>query len=137
MEKCRYKVGILNLRDCGADAPGLCGSCSRPVCMRHGKGVAGREGIFCPECRLDLEKGGKQGQPVDGDENLAMQRRSMYHSSGYSRPFFFGAPGVYGSDDYRAFESSAAPAGGADEGGLDEEDPGRKKKIKGTDFQDS
>ena len=148
MEKCRYKIGILNLRDCNADATAQCSNCARPVCARHGKEREYKGGFMCLECSLDLDKGkksaGKEDASASGDESLAMRRREIYQNSGYHHPFYFGASGLYGGDDYRAFEAGSAPKGGQGEAddflsGPDGEEggPRRGKKIKESEFQDS
>jgi hypothetical protein len=99
MGKCRFKIGLLNLRDCGNDAIYQCGECNRPICSHHFKEAAG--GIkLCLECHASKLP---EGAAADEDVNRLRYRNSIYHAAHY-RPYYFDHGPSYGLDDYESFE---------------------------------
>jgi len=118
MARCRHKIGLLSLRDCGNPVVGLCVDCNRPVCDKHMKDTD--RGTVCLECfTQNLED-----QEMSGEAARVYHRRTYYHSTGYY-PYYYGHSLRYGDDDYRYFD--AEPASNID----------HDQDIDPEDFQDS
>ena len=64
--KCRAKVGMLVISECGRAASANCSLCGRPVCGRH-KCTSSR-GTVCPECSAarEVAQGTMQPRPPAG-----------------------------------------------------------------------
>lgn len=123
MPKCKYKVGLLNLQDCGKEGVAACSSCNRPVCGAHSRVSA--QGTLCLECYINKvpEQKGETGDP----EYLAARRRSMIYHAAAFHPYYFGAGRRYGYDDYTYFDDDYDQDGVA--AGKEDVEPG--------DFQES
>lgn len=120
--KCKYKVGLLNLQDCGVENAIPCGECGRPVCTAHYRQSQDR--MVCLECFTKQ----MPNQPYTGTDSSirnALWRQSMY--SGGFRPYYYGHGPRYGNDDYDNFDRRSRVN---DDGVEDEE-------IDAKDFQDS
>ena len=126
--QCRAKVGMLVLRDCGAEAVAACDACGRPICRAHQCPVA--QGVSCPECAARDE----QTARVTPAARTARRRSRWYRSHRY-RPYYYGGYGhrhhYYSDGDYRTFdrgeagEAEAPAEGPAEEAGAlaEAEDP--------------
>lgn len=119
--KCKYKVGLLNLQDCGAENAIPCGDCGRPVCAAHYRQA--QDKMVCLECFTKQMPGDKPYVGQDETIRNAFWRRSMY-SGGY-RPYYYGHGVMYGNDDYEYFDQRTRTGG-------DEQE-----EIEPKDFQDS
>ena len=84
--QCRAKVGMLVLRDCGAEAVAACDACGRPICRAHQCPVA--QGVSCPECAARDE----QTARVTPAARTARRRSRWYRSHRY-RPYYYGGYG--------------------------------------------
>ncbi len=127
MAKCKYKVGLLNLQDCGKEGVAVCASCNRPVCGAHSR--IHEKSTLCLECFVNKvpEKDDKSGDP---DYRAARRRNLIYGAAGAAafHPFYFGRSRSYGYDDYTYFDDTYAAAGNTVAG---------KEEIEPSDFQES
>lgn len=121
---CRAKIGLLVLRDCGAEARELCPSCSRPICKQHRVKTA--TGIRCPEC-CAKDQQATEVLPV----RRARQRDAYYDRYDY-RPYYYGYDHTpYFHDyDYRTFDDGDA----VDYDPLGEIEPGLQDTDEGRDW---
>ncbi len=123
MAKCRYKVGLLNLRDCGSEAETQCATCNRPVCGEHLRHA--QDGtVQCLEC---FSEGLPEGSAADRGVDRLRYRRSIYGHSHY-HPYYMGRGPRYGHDDYDTFDDTECGTS---------TDCGDEERVEASDFQDS
>ena len=97
VSKCKAKVGMLILRDCGELASEKCASCGIPICLDHMTNLPGK-GLVCPNCA--------DSDPDTADKHpfSRTRRRRHYHSHyGYS-PYYYGHHRYYSDSDRRSVE---------------------------------
>lgn len=127
MAKCKYKVGLLNLQDCGKEGTHVCPACNRPVCGAHSR-ILGAE-ILCLECFVNKAPADK-GITGDAEYQTARRRNLIYGAAGAAafHPFYFGRSRSYGYDDYTYFDDTYTDAG---------ENVAGKEEVEPSDFQES
>lgn len=121
MPKCRYKVGLLNLQDCGKEGVNVCASCNRPICGAHSKIL--EQKTLCLECYVNTAP---EKDDVAGDEEFgaARRRNRIYQTRGF-HPYYYGSGRRYGNDDYNNFDDDYKP------------DTDGKEDVEPSDFQES
>ncbi|HOT46686.1 MAG TPA: hypothetical protein PLM53_10795 [Spirochaetota bacterium] len=128
MAKCKYKVGLLNLQDCGKEGVTVCASCNRPVCGAHSR--IHERSTLCLECFVNKVPEQKDKGPGPGEdaEYRAARRRNLIYGATAFHPYYFGRSRSYGYDDYTYFDDTYAAAGDPVAG---------KEEIEPADFQES
>jgi hypothetical protein len=116
MTPCQFKRGFFTFRTCDRTAVKQCESCGLSACPFHLSVQSGMR--FCVDCAAG-QNTNETGEDFEND-NWVYSERHSYYSSGY-RPF------MYGSQDYRSFDSHA------DETDNFDDDP----YAAGGDFSDS
>ena len=130
MPGCKFKIGLLNLRDCKQPVSAHCGSCNRPICSEHSRSSED-ENTLCLECYAQQAP----EKESDDDVSYVEQRRDIYETSGFHGVYFGHTMTHYGSDDYEVFETDA---GSFDEyDGDASEDDFSADTLSPEDFQDS
>ncbi|MBP7735137.1 MAG: hypothetical protein KA369_04115 [Spirochaetes bacterium] len=123
MAKCKYKVGLLNLQDCGKESIYVCASCNRPVCGLHGK--VHENNTLCLECYVNKVPD-QEGAAGDADYRTA-RRRSLIYGAAAFHPYYFGSGRRYGYDDYTYFDDNYNMS----------RDAAGKEEVESKDFQES
>lgn len=105
MARCRHKLGLLSLRDCGIEQETNCSECGKPVCKNHYR--THEEKPFCIECYLKIKKNSKD---IDQDNDLQQERirNSYYHQYAFIPFYRTGYYNDYDDDyesDYESFDS--------------------------------
>ncbi len=123
MPKCKYKVGLLNLQDCGKEGVTVCASCNRPVCGAHSKIF--EKSTLCMECFVNKVPD-KDDKAVD-DESRAARRRNLIYGAAAFHPYYFGTGRRYAHDDYTYFDDTYDST----------RDAVGKEEVEPSDFQES
>ncbi len=126
MAKCKYKVGLLNLQDCGKEGVTACASCNRPICGAHSKIF--EKSTLCLECYVNKVPG-KDDMTGDAEYRAARRRNMIYGAAGAAafHPFYFGRSRSYGYDDYTYFDDTTNVP----------RDFAGKEEVEPSDFQES
>ncbi len=134
MPGCKFKIGLLNLRDCKKPVSAHCRSCNRPICSEHGRAYKDKsaKSALCLEC--DARQSHENGQ----NEYLSRvrQRQDIYASSGFYGFYFGHSTTRYERDDYESFETDTDVFEEYDDTGY-EATSEYEDDISPADFQDS
>ncbi len=128
MPGCKFKIGLLNLRDCKKRVSAHCRSCNRPICSKHARTYKDKR-VLCLECYSYKAPANEQDEEY---LSSVRQRQDVFESSGF-HGFYLGHTHVrYGRDDYESFETDADEFEAYDDAAFSSEDD-----ISQADFQDS